>query len=204
MKGEIIIFIITAFFILNTYHDNKYTQYLKSMKKYYTMAIIGFAGLSFYLFIKKYPNQAFTGIGAARQLLKTLPVDKSAGYLFDPIVNGTFNTTFFNKDIKPYTGGINNVSSIDSMSSINNINKRTNNETKQSTTKRSVSETKKKYIASQQGWKCGNCNNQLNAWFEVDHKHSLETGGTNHISNLIALCRECHGKKTAFERMGIL
>ena len=30
-------------------------------------------------------------------------------------------------------------------------------------TKRSVSETKKKYVASQQDWKCNGCNNQLNA-----------------------------------------
>ena len=67
--------------------------------------------------------------------------------------------------------------------------------------KRSVSETKKKYVASQQGWKCGDCKTQLNAWFEVDHIKRLEHGGTNEISNLVALCRDCHGKKTAMENM---
>ena len=36
--------------------------------------------------------------------------------------------------------------------------------------KRSVSETKKKYVASQQGWKCAGCSSQLDATFEVDHK----------------------------------
>jgi rubredoxin len=65
--------------------------------------------------------------------------------------------------------------------------------------KRSVSETKKKFVASQQGWKCDSCKQQLSAWFEVDHKVRLGSGGTNQISNLVALCRECHGKKTAFE-----
>jgi 5-methylcytosine-specific restriction endonuclease McrA len=68
-------------------------------------------------------------------------------------------------------------------------------------TKRSVSETKKKFVASRQGWKCGECQDQLNAWFEVDHKIRLEHGGSNHVDNLVALCRECHGKKTTIENL---
>jgi 5-methylcytosine-specific restriction endonuclease McrA len=68
-------------------------------------------------------------------------------------------------------------------------------------TKRSVSETKKKFVASRQGWKCGDCSEQLNAWFEVDHKTRLEYGGSNHVDNLLALCRECHGKKTTIENL---
>jgi 5-methylcytosine-specific restriction endonuclease McrA len=68
-------------------------------------------------------------------------------------------------------------------------------------TKRSVSETKKKYVASMQDWKCGDCRQKLNAWFEVDHKTRLEYGGGNEVDNLVALCRNCHGKKTAFENM---
>ena len=68
-------------------------------------------------------------------------------------------------------------------------------------TKRSVSETKKKFVASRQGWTCGDCKNQLTAWFEVDHTVRLEHGGSNHVDNLVALCRDCHGKKTAFENL---
>ena len=68
-------------------------------------------------------------------------------------------------------------------------------------TKRSVSETKKKYVAARQHWKCGDCGEQLSAWFEVDHKMRLEYGGSNHIDNLVALCRECHGKKTTIENL---
>ena len=70
-----------------------------------------------------------------------------------------------------------------------------------SNVKRSVSETKKKYIAAQQNWRCGKCGCQLPAWFEVDHKLRLEYGGSNHISNLEALCRNCHGEKTALEKL---
>lgn len=69
------------------------------------------------------------------------------------------------------------------------------------THKRSVGETKKKYVASQQQWKCGDCGDSLTAWFEVDHKQRLDRGGNNEISNLVALCRNCHGKKTALENM---
>ena len=67
--------------------------------------------------------------------------------------------------------------------------------------KRCVSETKKKYVASQQNWKCKECSRTLPAWFEVDHTKRLDQGGTNHIDNLVALCRDCHGKKTAFENL---
>jgi hypothetical protein len=67
--------------------------------------------------------------------------------------------------------------------------------------KRAVSETKKKYVASMQDWKCGQCNKKLTHTFEVDHKIRLEHGGGNDVTNLVALCRECHGEKTAMENM---
>merc|ERR1711991_1051121 len=68
-------------------------------------------------------------------------------------------------------------------------------------TKRSVSETKKKFVAARQNWCCGDCKKQLPAWFEVDHTVRLEHGGSNHVDNLVALCRDCHGKKTAIENL---
>jgi hypothetical protein len=69
------------------------------------------------------------------------------------------------------------------------------------TTKRSVSETKKKFVAANQNWLCGDCTRQLPAWFEVDHVIALHNGGSNEVSNLVALCRDCHGKKTAMDRL---
>lgn len=68
--------------------------------------------------------------------------------------------------------------------------------------KRSVSETKKKFVASAQQWKCNGCAEMLDHTFEIDHLVRLEYGGTNETDNLIALCRNCHGKKTAAENMG--
>ena len=37
-----------------------------------------------------------------------------------------------------------------------------------------------------------------------DDEHSitrLEYGGSNNVDNLVALCRNCHGKKTAIENL---
>jgi hypothetical protein len=67
--------------------------------------------------------------------------------------------------------------------------------------KRSVSETKKKFVASNQNWKCDDCKEQLKAWFEVDHIKRLDQGGSNDVDNLVALCRNCHGKKTSMENI---
>ena len=32
-------------------------------------------------------------------------------------------------------------------------------------------------------------------------KTRLEHGGSNHVDNLVAMCRECHGEKTAMENL---
>ena len=64
-----------------------------------------------------------------------------------------------------------------------------------------MSETKKKFVAAKQNWRCGHCQKQLPAWFEVDHIIRLEHNGSNHVDNLVALCRDCHGEKTAIENL---
>ena len=47
----------------------------------------------------------------------------------------------------------------------------------------------------------GKCQKILDATFEIDHKVELQHGGTNHVSNLEALCRNCHGQKTLLNRL---
>lgn len=56
-------------------------------------------------------------------------------------------------------------------------------------------------VASNQGWHCGHCHTQLDFTYEIDHITPLFRGGTNDTRNLIALCRNCHGKKTIMERI---
>lgn len=62
--------------------------------------------------------------------------------------------------------------------------------------KRNVSELKKKMVAAAQQWLCNQCLEVLHSSYEVDHIIELWEGGSNHISNLQALCRNCHGEKT--------
>ena len=195
MKIELLIIGITAFFILNIHHDGKYVKIVKSWKKYYQMAGIGFVGLSTYLFMKKYPSQSQNLISHANGIIKYMPIDKESSDLLSPLLNmargngggggggGGGGYTMSPQEKRILTSG------------------GSNDGNAQKATKRSVSETKKKYVASQQGWNCGGCKKQLPAWFEVDHKVRLDNGGSNNVDNLVALCRDCHGKKTAFENL---
>jgi hypothetical protein len=200
MKLELVIFGITAFLIFNTYHNGKYLKLILSYKKYYTMAFIAILGISFYLLMKRNPSKCKNILLHANNMIKYMPIDKSSMDMISPIIDFT---NIDNND--GGTGG-------SFMGNLNATNPSNPYERKilQSggatgtpgkATKRSVSETKKKYVASCQNWKCGNCKQQLSAWFEVDHVVRLEHGGSNEVQNLIALCRECHGQKTAMENM---
>ena len=196
MKFELLVFGATAFFIANTYYDGKYVQIMKSWKKYYQMISIGFVGLSAYLFIRKYPGHSRSLFTHANGIIKYLPIDKDAtNLLFDLTEKGQM----FNEPPNSYAVQQNRV--MNSGANIMGANGMGANGMGVKVTKRSVSETKKKFVAAQQGWKCGACKQQLPAWFEVDHKIRLDNGGSNHVDNLVALCRDCHGKKTAFENL---
>lgn len=183
MRLEIILLLITIFIIYNIYYDWKYLKIIYSYKKYFTIGIVVILSFSIYLLIKRDPLQSKKILLYANNMIKYMPIDKQSMNLITPIID--FTTTKkdnsfmldMNKTLDPQSFNI------------------------QKPVKRSVSETKKKFVASQQQWKCGNCNNQLNHTFEIDHKIRLEYGGTNDINNLIALCRNCHGEKTARENM---
>jgi len=198
MKIELLVIGITIFFVVNTYTDGKYVRLLKSWKKYYQMGGIAFVGLSVFLFTKKYPADSKNLLTHANGIIKYMPIDKEASDMLSPLLN-------LSKDTFGRCGGggygaqerkIMNSGRIPIGNGNGNMN---GNGTKN--VKRSVSETKKKYVAAQQGWNCGGCKKQLPAWFEVDHKIRLDNGGSNNVDNLVALCRDCHGKKTAFENL---
>ena len=185
MRIELLILIITIFLMINTYHDGKYLQILKSWKKYYQIGFYAFLGLSIILFIKKNPSDGYNLFKHAHKAVKYMPIDKESADLLTPILD---MSSHFSKS----SGGTNLVE----RPGYQRILKSGGN-----STKRSVSETKKKFVASNQNWQCAHCQIKLPAWFEVDHKIRLEHGGDNHISNLEALCRDCHGKKTSLESM---
>ena len=212
-KFEFIIFIITAGLILNTYYDGKYFKMVETAnaRKYVKMATFGFFGLSMYLFLKKNPANSQTIMHHANELIKYMPISRESADMLTPFFDMTNKRAFFSGGNNGNNGN-GNVDEAEDWSNSGtskrqqyNINKMMSSGGNSSTTtngkatKRSVSESKKKFVAAQQSWRCGDCKRQLPSWFEVDHRIRLENGGSNAVDNLVALCRDCHGKKTAFE-----
>ena len=195
MRLELYVFGITAFLLYNAYYDGKYTKILLSYKKYYKMIFIGFLALCFYIMVKRNPLQTKNMLLYTNNMIKYMPIDKSSMDLISPIFDLSTKSRGFmdgmNSDLNP---GYNYNPTIIAQQQRNLLSG-------PKPVKRSVSETKKKYVASIQDWKCGQCNKKLSHTFEIDHKIRLEHGGGNEVTNLVALCRECHGEKTAMENM---
>ena len=191
MRLEIFILGLTAFFVYNAYTDGKYTKMFMSFKKYYKMIFYALLGIGIYYILKRNPNRGKDMLLYANNVVKCLPIDRNSMDMLSPIIDftGTPDRSFMEgfNDIENSAPGFGS-------------EKRIMNSGR-GTTKRSVSETKKKYVAASQDWKCGHCQSQLDHTFEIDHKVRLEYGGGNDVQNLIALCRNCHGRKTASENM---
>lgn len=216
IKTEYIVFIITAILIANTYYDGHLIKMFQSNQKWIKMATFGFIGLSLFMFLRRNPENSRQLLYHANDIIKYMPISKGTADMITPFFDMT-------RGSPPHDGGaigggvgggvggamgramssaVGTPAQPIARSSFGGgppttaAERRVLNSGKNSS-KRSVSETKKKYVAAQQGWKCGDCQRQLPAWFEVDHVIALEHGGSNHVDNLVALCRDCHGKKTA-------
>jgi predicted restriction endonuclease len=184
MKRELILFGAITFLILDVHKDGKYSKKIKMYKKHFKIVMILFFGLSMHLFMKKHPQHSYSTVSHMNGMIRHLPINKDSADLITPIISmAATNSNTLPKEMSPQE------------------KRMLNSGTSEKTNGRSVSGTKKKYIAAQQGWKCGHCGKQLDAWFEVDHKMRLEHGGSNHVTNLIALCRNCHGEKTTLETL---
>ena len=199
MKYALLIAAITAFFMADIYHDGKYTQMLKSGKKYYQMAGIAFAGISAYAIFKKDPSNIHGLVSSANGMLRHMPLDHEAGELFAPMLRKMAQSQYGGSQQSQYGGS--QQSQYGGAPPPQSAQQNRILQSGKQGTKRSVSETKKKFVAANQTWKCGNCRQMLPAWFEVDHKVRLDQGGSNHVDNLVALCRDCHGRKTACENL---
>jgi len=221
MKFEILFFGILGLMLYNIYNDYKITKLIFKYKKYLQLLILAFFGIILYIMIKRQPSDLKKLLYYTNNTIKYLPINKSSVDMLSPILDFTrcnvANNNFmyglnksindnYNPELKlsqreiyfPHTAE----------KSDNCVNNRKYNlysndylNDSKKITKRSVSETKKKYVASRQEWKCGNCREQLKHTFEIDHKVRLDNGGNNDVSNLVALCRECHGMKTSMENM---
>ena len=138
----------------------------------------------------------------ANEFIKYMPISRQSADMLTPFFDMTNQRAFFGQGEQGNsTGGGGDDAGWTTRRQQNSVNKiMTSGKTGGGTgpTKRSVSESKKKFVAAQQGWKCGDCKRKLPGWFEVDHVIPLQHGGSNAVDNLVALCRDCHGKKTAF------
>jgi hypothetical protein len=212
MRIELWILLIAAVCVANIYTDGKYLKLLYKWKKLYQIIGIILGALFLYFVIKKNPMKTGEILRASNDYLKYLPMDKNSTSFISPILDFTSRQNLYNNETmgassypvaRMPTGGQGAPGKFVQVQQSNNGlegGTRLMNSGKKGS-KRSVSETKKKFVASRQNWQCGHCNKQLSAWFEVDHKIRLEYGGDNHIDNLVALCRECHGEKTAMENL---
>ncbi len=224
MRIELVLLVLTSFVMANIYTDGRLLKRALSYKKYYQMAAVAFGAFTLYVLFRRNPDRARDLVLTSNEYLRYMPVDKHATSILSPILDFTSrygsgggaaaaaaggSASFWDNGARPLlnlgssggtqryaearirqSGGAteSTLSGVDSAAPVK-------------ATKRSVSETKKKFVAAQQSWKCGHCGRQLPAWFEVDHKIRLEHGGSNHIDNLVALCRDCHGEKTAMENL---
>lgn len=213
MRIELWILLIAAVCVANIYTDGKYLKLIYKWKKLYQILGIILGALFLYFVIKKNPMKTGEILRASNDYLKYLPMDKNSTSFISPILDFTSRQNLYKNEAigaasypvaRMPTGQVDQQKFVQVQQSNHNNGleggTRLMNSGKNSN-KRSVSETKKKFVASRQNWQCGHCQKQLSAWFEVDHKIRLEYGGDNHIDNLVALCRECHGEKTAMENL---
>jgi len=210
MRAGFVIILITLGFIIHTYTDGKYLHWLYSHQKYLKMGGIASLGLfSYWIYNTISPSRKQEFLHISNEYLKHVPLDKTCS--FWPVLDLT------RKQV--YSGGNNSNIQHNQRNEIGNEDEfellgpalgigndggsrghtRMMGSGMQPGGKRSLSQTKKKYVAASQNWKCFLCKNILSAYFEIDHKQRLSEGGSNHVDNLQALCPSCHRHKTATE-----
>lgn len=69
------------------------------------------------------------------------------------------------------------------------------------THKKHITTANRQKTLRRDNWTCQNCGweDPTGKTLDIDHKHNLATGGTNHPDNLWTLCRWCHNHKTQQE-----
>jgi 5-methylcytosine-specific restriction endonuclease McrA len=201
MRIELILFLITVFIVLNIYYEGRILKNILFHKKYYKIAGVVFGAFVLYVLIKKNPLHANQIITSTNEYIKYIPLDKTTAGLISPILDFTTKHDF---GLGGGSGGGNNIDNernpIISMPERKHSLKEYVHGDK---IKRSVSDTKKKFVAARQQWKCGQCKQVLDHTYEIDHMVALMNGGTNQLDNLLALCPQCHRNKTFMERMEI-
>lgn len=192
MKFELIVVAVVAAIIYDAYYcGGKYMRWVQSIRRYYKTIMYVAGAIFLYMLVKSGDKRSTGVLYHGYNLLKQLPLERSYVNSLSPVFDfsgGGDGDGDGDGDNGGFMEGMN--ASIPLMPSATPRR-----------TKRSVSEAKKRYVAASQNWQCANCQQTLNHTFEVDHNVRLEFGGSNDVTNLSALCRNCHGIKTARENI---
>ena len=121
-----------------------------------------------YLFMKKNPVNSHNIMEHANEFIKYMPISRQSADMLTPFFDMTNNRALFSQEGGDAGGGGDDAgwTTRRQQNSVNKI--MTSGKTGgggNGPTKRSVSESKKKFVAAQQGWKCGDCQRQLPGWF---------------------------------------
>jgi len=204
MRLELWLLLVAGAVMANIYYEGKLWKSLQQYKKYYQMAGVAIGAIVLYYLMRKNPANLKQIVSTSNDYLKYMPVDRHTSSMIMPILDFTskyggdsIDHSYPTLDLSPQGLG---------MRGGGGGSRQEYAETRLLSsggkgTKRSVSETKKKWVAAKQNWHCKHCGKQLPPWFEVDHIIRLDQGGSNHVDNLVALCRDCHGAKTSFENL---
>lgn len=203
MRIEIVILIIGGLMAYNVYTDGKILKTILSYKKYYTIGGIVVGALVLCWLFRSSPGKATEMLYTTNEYLKYMPVDGGATRILTPILDFTMKNTYRGG------GGVGGGGGVDSNHFGNqqpvhlgggNVGGNVVGDG-QRRFKRSVSESKKRFVSARQNWLCKKCGNLLPATYEIDHVVRLDRGGSNDVSNLESLCPSCHRHKTLLENL---
>lgn len=198
MKFEVLLVAVIGAFLYDAYYcGGKYLRWIQSLRRYYKTAMYIAGAIFLYTLIKSGDRRANDVVYHGFNFLRALPLERSYVNGLSPVFDMTSGGGSAGPDDEGFMTEIN----ASGVSRINPLFPARVPRRGMLATKRSVSEAKKRYVAASQNWQCANCQQLLNHTFEVDHKTRLEFGGSNDVSNLSALCRNCHGIKTARENI---
>jgi len=198
MRIELIIILIAGLVAFNIYTEGKYVKVIMQYKKYWQIGAIALGALVMCWLLRRDPSRAKDMLESTQSYLKYMPLDGRTTSMITPLLDFTGKSAFGSSaDI-----GNRPVIALDSMgqagSEASVVSSSGGNMQRY---KRSVSETKKKFVAARQKWLCKECGTMLTATYEIDHVTRLDRGGSNHVDNLAALCPNCHRQKTMIENL---
>ena len=217
MRIELVVLLIAGLIAFHIYTDGKYMKLIMGYKKYWQIAGVVVGALVLCWLLRRDPGKARDMLESTQAYLKYMPLDGKTTSWVSPLLDFTNKHTFSTMNVGSVTGATGETGATGSTGArgargATGATGATYSEkggsvvsldggSDQRRFKRSVSESKKKFVASRQKWLCNDCGTMLTATYEIDHIVRLDRGGTNHIDNLAALCPNCHRQKTMMENL---